>query len=344
MLVVSVLLLSICQGELYSAEIERWDIMMSEEVQVWNYLLEDYFYGPKEEHWPKRKKALEKIVNEFPDSQWADDASLILACGKFEFEHNAEGALSDLKSIGSKYPNGKTIINPWWSAGAGCKIDEVWMMGQGRLSYRNRDGSVRKGKPFDSDSVISMDEKEILAYFSHIERNPIFTKDAAHIFVAEILGHQGEYEAAVDELRGILSRALQQLNSFEADGRFSVTEDGFYGRTLSRPQFRACIALMGYCEKTGDIETAVSEIDKFSVVLNQSASYSVIKQVGQFYEKHGFVPKATLQYQKALEKVNNYIAADRIRSQFLEYIERPSDEELSPDLKQEASWLKANIR
>ncbi|NLW84706.1 MAG: hypothetical protein GXY41_09950 [Phycisphaerae bacterium] len=342
MLVVSVLLLSICQGELYSAEIERWDLMMIDSAHIWKNLLTKYPYAEHQKHWPERKTGLEQIVNKYPDSQWADDAALILACGKFEFEGkagvdelqsnseayakgyfgNAEQAIKDLRTIIDSYPHAKSIIDPVWFAGLGCKFNGVWLSSQGGLVSLNSDGTIQTSKPFDRSGAIPQKHKEVLAYFDHLEKYPVYTKHIAHLFISEILGHQGKFSEAASELEKVLSDLSEFEKAVKADNVAANGPDGvLIKRGLDRPEYKAFSALIGYNEKAGDHEKVVPITDKYAPIINQGAHYQMIRHIGEIYEKHGLRLKAKSQYQIALDKI-----------------------QLFSGLKQEASWLETKIK
>lgn len=90
---------------------------------------------------------------------------------------------------------------------------------------------------------------------------------------------------------------------------------------MSRPEYKALSALIGYNEKAGDHEKVVPITDKYAPIINQGAHYQMIRHIGEIYEKHGLRLKAKSQYQIALDKIK-----------------------LFPDLKQEASWLETKIK
>ncbi len=345
---------------------QRWDISMAEiqEVKIWHNLLEKYFAAEHQKYWPERKTALEEIVSEYPNSRWADDAALILACGKFEFEGkkgiddlksnseaytqgyfgNAKEAIKELRNIIKKYPNEKTIVSPWWLAGAGCRFDGVWIYTIGRLSFLNRDGSIREGRPFDKKGSISQQDKEVLAYFDHLDEYPVYTKDIAQLFITEILGHQGKFSDAALELEKVLSNISEFEKEVKADNVAASDPNGFLVRGLFRPEYRAYISLIGCYEKQEDAEKIVARTDILSPIVNQGAHYGMIRRVGEIYEKYGLRLKAKSQYQLALTKVNEYVLADRERSKHLEYIKPVTDEDISPKLENEISELKRLIK
>ena len=326
--------------------ITRWDLMMIdiEQVRVWHNLLDGYF-STANEHWRSRKASLQKITNEFPNSQWADDAALILACGKFEFENDAEGAILALSDIISRYPNGNTIISPWWVAGSGCRFDNIWEMAQGSLSYHNRDGSIRKGRPFDAHGYMSQDRKEILAYFDHLNKYPVYTKDVARIFISEILLHQGRFSDAALEYETLLSDP-QFSKAVQEDAVAASQVNGYLIKNIDRPQYRAYIALVESYKKLGKSERIIAETDKLAAVVNHGANIGIVKRVGETYDEIGLESKARSQYQIALGKLNNLIDIDKKRTKLLREQEGyPNGEvNVSPFLTQEKTELENLIK
>ena len=136
------------------ANTPRWDLKMIEEAPIWKHLLNSYPYADQARYWPERKAALEQVVMKYPKSQWADDAALVLACGKHDFENDANGAIRDLKNIGSTYPDGQTIVVEWF-LGERCEFDDVWLRSQGGLVFLNPDDTIRIAKPFDRAGEIA---------------------------------------------------------------------------------------------------------------------------------------------------------------------------------------------
>jgi tetratricopeptide (TPR) repeat protein len=351
---------TLCSGQA-EPNSKRWDLMMIDEAPIWKNLLVNYFYADHQKFWPEKKKALQQIVNQFPDSQWADDAELILACGKFEYEGkqgidnlttnadayakgyfgDANEAIKDLRNIINKYPNAKTIISPWWAVGYGCTFDGIWEMNQSSLRRYNRDGSIRGGIPFGT----SQQEKEVLAYFNHLDKYPILTKDVAITFIAEIYGHQKKYKEGAEELEKVIANTDQLTKTLQADRITATDANGFLIRGIDRPEYRAYISLVGCYEILKNTEKATATTDSFASIVNQGPNYGMMKRIGEFYDKHGLKEKAKSQYQQALNRINEDIVADMERSKHLEYIKKPTtDEERSPQLTQAAAELKKLIK
>lgn len=337
--------------------------MMINEAPVWKKLLKNYCYAEHQKYWPERRSELREIVNEFPDSQWADDASLILACGKFEFEGkegidtlrsnadayrqgyfaNAEEAIGDLRNIVNKYPKGRTIIKPVWIAGGGCRFDGVWEMSQGSLVFLNADGSVRTTKAFDRNGKIAQDEKEILTYFDHLDKYPVYTKDVARIFISEILGHQGKYSEAALELEKFLSDTAEFAESVAADTSAASRVEGYLVRNIGRPRYRAFVSLMGYNQKLGRNEESILQADRLARIVNQGANIEIVKHIGRFYAQFGLQEKSKLQYRIALKKLESAIDIDKQRRILVDRID-PKDAQVNPRLLHEKEELEDLVR
>lgn len=320
-------------------EIPRWDLMMIEEAQIWKPLLNRYLYADHLGSWPERKAALESIVAQYPDSQWADDAALILACGRYEFEWDVEGSIRALRDIGRIYPQEKTVVTPWWTVGEGCHFDDVWLMSQGGLVFLDPDGTVRSVKPFDRHGVIAPMDQAVLVYFEHLEDYPRWTKTAAGMFLAQILSEQGDIAGAISALEAITVLDTNVSGAVaRADAEASLGPYGCHLQDLIRPEHEAFFWLMGLYERQGEPEKAMSTADAFAACANQGPYRHAMKRLGAFYRDHGFAQKARTQYQSALFWINTYIEAHRDGA-YLTCIPSIS----VPGLTQEASELEKDL-
>jgi len=179
---------------------DRWDIKMIEEAPVWKNLLVNYANTNYSKVWPERKAALQSIIYNYPESQWADDAALFLASGKASFENNISGAIDDLRNIAEKYPNGKTVLCNWTKTD-GLMFNDTWLSWAPSLvSMESPDITF----PFDRDEQISVLENEALVYFNHIEQYPTFTKDLAQYTIALMLLAENDIKGAINQLESFI--------------------------------------------------------------------------------------------------------------------------------------------
>jgi tetratricopeptide (TPR) repeat protein len=289
---------TMCAGKSNAIEGPRWDLMMVHESHIWSHLFDSY-RGPGEskERWPRRKESLLSIIKQHPGSQWADDAAVILACGMFEYEGNANAARSALKTIIVKYPEGKTIIEPYWFIGLGCRLDKTWM----RATSATEDGA------FDSDSTISQQEKDFLTYFEHLEKHPKYTKDIVHIFTANILAYQGDYYSASLELKEVTREQQRYAKAIRADSQIALEINGMQLKEIIRPDQLAHLQLIACLDKLGKPKMALEALETYAGIINAGTSFSAIEQVGDLYKEHNLIEKAKKQYERTLRILVNYM-------------------------------------
>lgn len=313
-------------AEYISNSSQRWDLVMIKEARIWKNLLVDYAYADHQRYWPERKAALEKIVNEFAESRWADDAALILACGKASFENDSEGAIAALEGVIRRYPDGQTVVE-YWHPDDGCRFDDTWLMWQGGLVFLNPDGTVRVAKPF-SRGGLSQLEKEGLAYFEHLEKYPIATKVMAQLFKSQILGHKGHTAEAIATLEAITSNSGTYLTTLNrADKRAVSQTDGHYIRSaIKRPECQAYLSLIGYYEKAGDVEKAVGKAGEFLNIYSKDGwQWTINRHIGNFYDRRGFRGQAKEQYRLALDGLKVYKDLTEKREKLIEGSDIPDN-------------------
>jgi tetratricopeptide (TPR) repeat protein len=306
-------------GQHISTDSERWDLLMIKEARIWKNLLINYAYAEHQRYWPERNAALKKIVHEFADSRWADDAALILACGKASFENNASGAIADLKKVAEQYTNAHTVVSHW-DPHDGCRLDDTWLMWQGGLVFLKPDGTIRIAKPFDRDGKMSQLEREGLAYFEHLERYPRATKVMAQLFISEMLGQKGDRAGAIAVLEKIVSNSASYLALVSKGDRIGASKpDGYYIRTLvGRPEYRAYLSLIGYYEKQEEIDKAREMADTLLKLCSKDGwLWTINRHIGNFFGRHGLRSQAKEQYQLALTGLSKYRDDTEKRSKFV---------------------------
>ena len=172
----------------------RWDMRMINEMPVLEKLLTRY-WNNHTKFWNEIKTALEDIVNNYPESEFIDDALLMLACEKASSEGDIQGAIADLRVLMDRYPMSHTVVM-FWEPSRGYIFDHDWM--ELLLTYA--------GMPLDNDGFISANERAVLTYFEHLEKYPRLTKDTAQLIIAKMLEHQGNKNGAISELETIIAR------------------------------------------------------------------------------------------------------------------------------------------
>jgi len=295
---------------------------MMEDEHIWKYLLVGMGRAEKQASWPERKTALEKVITEFPNSRWSDDAALILAIGIYEFEGktgldelkstleardqgyfgDAEKAIGELNTIVEKYPNEKTILSPWLVPGCGPQLDNHWMMARASL-------------PFDKHGKFSQQDREYLVYFDHLEKFPVYTKDVAKLYIAGLLTFQkDDMPSSIEVLEEILSDTVEFKLAVIADKSRALEEYAHLIRIgIERPQYIAYRGLITLYRAQGRKEEMVSLTQSFAEIVNQGINVPIIEEVGKVYDELGLTNKAKQQYQSALDTLEIVIDLDKQR-------------------------------
>lgn len=312
-------------GELFAAQTERWDLRMIEEAQIWKKLLVNYFYAEHRRFWPERKKALEEILAKFPESRWADDAALVLACGKASFEDDLNGAIAELEKVAEKYPTGHTIV-VLWDPQDGCRYDDTWLAWQGSLVFLNPDGSVRTTKPFQRHGEISHLEKESLNYFHHLDKFPRSTMVTAQLFISQMLALKGDLAGAAAVLEEIVTVAGNYLPKLNRADRLAASQPGGYHiRNFdTRPEYRAYISLIGYYEKLQQLDKANATAEKLISSCTQDGWFwKINRYIGDYYQRHEAGALAEKQYRLALDGLLKHKADVARRNKLVQGSEIP---------------------
>lgn len=285
-----------------SEDTERWDVRMVNEVGIWRNLTGNYFNPDTKEHWPGRRIGLKKLLKDFPDSRWADDAALVFAWGRVVFEDDVDGAIADLERIVSDFPDGHTVVSHSNPEGS-CRLEETWLLWQRRLVELASDGTVKSAKPFDSDGELSFQEQEALTYFAHMDRYPRSTKTVAKVFMAELLAKKGDKAGAAAVLEQIVSDAAGYLPAVSKADRIAGSKpDGVYfRRLLRRPEYQAYLMLIAYYEAQGDVSKAAELADEFINTCSADGwLWEMNEYIGDFYGRHNLKDKAKEQFELAL--------------------------------------------
>ncbi|MBN2133593.1 MAG: hypothetical protein JW741_29095 [Sedimentisphaerales bacterium] len=304
----------------------RWDLEMIEEAPIWHHLLVNYGYADHKERWPERRRALEKIVREYPQSQWADDAALILACGKASFEDNPKGAIADLQKLVTTYPHGATIV-AHWDPEDGCLLDDTWLSWQGGLVFLNADGSVRLARPFSRDGTTQR-EREALAYFRHLRRFPRATAVMTKLTLANVLLTQGQEDHAVSVLEDTVRTSRTYLAMVSRADRMAAArpDGGLIGLHPTRPEHRAHLALMRHYEKQGDMRKSFDVAQQLVELASKDGwLWQINEQVADLYRRNGQGDRARTQYQLALTGLQKHQSRAAKRSATVVGSELPQD-------------------
>jgi len=312
-------------AEANSSDSLRWDQQMIKEAPIWKYLLVNYFYADRTIYWPERKEALQKVIEEFPDSRWADDAALLLAGGQASIEGDINGAINRLKNIIHDYSSENTVITGW-DLGKGCRLNEAWLMWAPSIALLNPDRTIRASYPFDQDGMISILEKEALIYFDHMEKYSIPTKYVAQLVIASMLQAQGDTSGAISELENLINgySDIHTINKADREtaskpgGYLIACEPPFHMNPVWRVQYATYQLLINLYQLQGEQEKAVTTGLALVLLCSPDGWYwNINRHVGDICAKNDQWVVAAEQYELALQGVRNLVEVQAQRLQAL---------------------------
>ncbi len=287
---------------------QRWDLRMMAERKIWKEIRLYYSRNPAE-RWPERKNRLQKIINQFPTSQWADDAALMLAGGQAAVDGNTESAIAALRQVMESYPSEHTIVVGWRTY-MGCKLDYMWMLETVPLLSRPR------SRPIRVDVPPSGQMREILAYFEHLEKYPRRTVDVAQLMIAQMLSSQGDVKGAIAELETIIDRTGDLRTIVAADNQLAKRPNAhlvkshtpYAFRRVARPQYAAYIDLMLLYQSQSEVEKAVAiGLELANTASPDGSRWSINRPVGDLLAQNGRWAKAEEQYQLAVNAYREFV-------------------------------------
>lgn len=205
----------------------RWDQQRIRDYPTYRWLLKARASGagmPEVTQWehvraqggdfadPHRQENLRRILEDHPESEYADDAALLLARAKFLYDNDAAGAIRDLYAVVERYPNGTWIAE-----------DRLF------LQYAMISNVTRRGEQRDGwhENLVSREQieqmegqgkqdwlrtwqlvQEHLTYFEHWEEHPNLTADEARYWIAWII-MEANLQNRYNEAEGVLGQIIE---------------------------------------------------------------------------------------------------------------------------------------
>lgn len=319
----------------------RWDLMMIQEAPIWKPMLAVHLNGTA--NWPVPKSGAEFVLKEYSRSRWANDARLILAGGLATTEGGLTTALGILDSKDPALQGDTIVIG--WRPRVGCLLDQVFMMNAGGLVFLNEDGSVRTTKPFDRNSRIHQLDREVLAYFRHLDRYPRKASTVAKLLAAKMHSAAGREDrgAATVILEGLVEDAKPGLAQVAAaDRKAADADDGYHLRRLWRPEYEATLWLARIVSQEDPQRAADITHELAQLVSPAGQSWRVNEMAGDFALLAGREAGAQEQFQQAIDGLMQDIARDHTRETKIERSSPPPGVEPTPtDLERNLAEVKA---
>ena len=280
---------------------QRWDLRMEAEIEIWKNIR--LYSSVNSANWPERKSRLEKVINQFPTSQWADDAALMLAGGQAAVDGNTESAIAALRQVMESYPSERTIV-VGWNLYSGCALEHIWMMVT--VPILSRSSTRDRGNQW----------LEIIAYFEHLEKYPRRTVDVAQSMIAQMLYRQGDVKGAIVALEAIIDRAGDLKTLVAADNQLAkrpnvhlvsrLYRHAF--REVDRPQYFAYRDLMRLYQSQSEVEKAIAiGLELANTASPDGSRWSMNRSVGDLLAQNGRWAKAAEQYQLAVNAYREFV-------------------------------------
>jgi len=217
----------------------RWDQKRIRDYPIYNLLIKGGSAGngvPEVWQWEfakergkpftdqNREANLLQLLRDYPDSDYADDALLLLARCKFLYQGDADGAIGGLYEVIQKHP--KTAGSSWIAEdrlfnGYVMLTDVVKGGGRRNGWYGNilteeriMAIPVEKGR----DEWLRIRERSLkqLAYFEYWEAHPNWTEDEARYWIAWII-IKGDLKERMGEAEQVLRQIIQAEQRTKSD-------------------------------------------------------------------------------------------------------------------------------
>lgn len=292
----------------------RWDKRLIRSAPIWERLIYKYAgaTSTKKKDWPNRKKRLQEIVDQFPQSEYVDDAELAIACGVAAWEGNLDGSVQAFTRIISKYPEADTILY-FWAPEGDWTFDPQWIRwAPGRVTT-DANGQIISSRPFGGvSSGLSARERAALLYFQHLGKYPRYTKDIAFLNIVAIRLARRKIDVALKELEGFTGRNHARMVKFNESDRIAAEKlDGIYVRGILRPVIRAYQLMTYIYASQGKLTDAISVGNKLVKAVSCDGWYWQINEhLADLYKKNSKgkkCPEAAKQYGLALQGYRAYI-------------------------------------
>ncbi len=286
-------------------KLSKWeDERMLNDFNIWSLLVKKGGYGsgiPESQQWrsgrtltdTEREPALEKILKDYPKSDYADDAALLLARAKLLYHKDASGAIKDLYKVISDYPNGNWIAE-----------DGIWLQVIPVISYIDRDGKRLPRTPLE-ERPTGLTGK-MFVYLEYLEKEPHKTADEAKYWIAKIILSTDlkdtRYEEAIRNLQEVVEKyknpdLKRSAKDFAAIGNF---KDPFFSGLMRAEQKCQHLLIKAYLAKKEYSKAADNAEDYLSVYEGHSACEEIEMSAGEAYEALQQWDKAAFHYEKFL--------------------------------------------
>jgi tetratricopeptide (TPR) repeat protein len=257
----------------------------------------------------QRENNLKELLSKYPNTEYADDAALLLARARYFYHNDANGAIEDLYKVISKYPKGTWIA------------EDPLFLEHAMLSDIIKDGKSTNygwyGRVLSPQEIEKIPEparksemgtwtmvQEELTYFEHWEKYPNFTAEEARYWIAKIIieaGLKDRYDEAIKNLQEVI-KTHQADKRVETDLLESKKQNGNLILTKFPRTERNCYHLLiKTCLDKKDYKNAAVNAESYLSIYEGYPTYKEIqREAGEAYEGMQQWDKAASYYEKFL--------------------------------------------
>lgn len=305
----------------------RWDQQRIRDYPIYRLLLKARSAGsgmPEQIQWamakeqgkpfvdPQRETDLTELLSLYPDSEYADDAALLLARARFFYHNDAKGAIENLYKVISKYPKGT------WIAEDSLFLEHAMLSNVTKAGKPRNDGwfgripslqDIEK-KPEGPSRDMAMKRlamaQERLTYFEHWEKYPNLTSEEARYWIAKIILYAeltDRYNEAINNLQNVV-KAHRTDKRAEIDFLEGKNQNGqLIWSKLLRTERTCHVELIDLYLKMRDFSGVTQSAEEYlSLHKDHATCYEVHRKAGEAYEALENWSKAALHYEKFLTR------------------------------------------
>lgn len=227
----------------------------------------------------QREGNLKQLLAEYPNSDYAGDAALLLARAKFIYHQDADGAIKDLYKVSENYPESHWVAE-----------DRAFLEWATIWDIKRADAAGTKWVPrtswFGDESPKEHRGTawEVLTYFSYLDEHPNLTADEALYWIGWIIV-EGQVSDRYDEARRNFEKVIAKYRTQRrAQGDVTAAEqmtDPLL-RDIARTEMKSYLLLLRLLEIQNKREEFVKACADFSEVFQ---GHSVVSEIEPWTKK-----------------------------------------------------------
>jgi hypothetical protein len=266
---------------------KRWDQQLVEDFPIYLLLIKSGSAGsgaPEAMQWEvakrrggnfvdvNREAKLSQLLKEYPQSAYADDASLLLARCAFLYHGDADGAIKGLYEVIQNYPQARKCA---WIAEESLFLEYAVMVPNedgwyGKVPSKEQIEAMPKGPSRDDWENTKKLMSTQLTYFEYLTAHPNWTEDEARYWIAWIIDQaglkerMGEAEKVLKEVVELRRPEMRTKADLAAAKDLPNGED--ITKYMNRTERKAHLYLIELLLKQGKTDAAKASAVDYTVI------------------------------------------------------------------------------